>query len=231
MKKDKPGCDLQTCMLCRLCLKEWTPAIDTHRKQLSFKKGAMLFREGDPVTGIYFVYSGSVKVHKHWGNDKELIVRFAQKGDIVGHRGMGREMVYPISATALEPVTVCYVDLTFFQTSLQVNHGFLYELMLFYAQELQESEMNMRNLAHMSVKGRIARALLQLQDKFGINANGALQLQLTRQDLAGYTGATYETVFRVMSEFVKEGLITVTAKEIAVTNVSGLLRLVKEAEL
>ncbi len=231
MKKDKQGCDLQTCMLCRLCLKEWTPAIDTHRRQLFYKKGAMLFKEGDPVTGIYFVYSGSVKVHKHWGSEKELIVRFAQRGDIIGHRGIGREMVYPVSGTALEPVTVCYMDLSFFQTSLQVNHNFLYELMLFYAQELQESELNMRNLAHMSVKGRVARALLQLQAKFGVDATGALQLKLSRQDLAAYTGTTYETVFRVMSELVREGFITITAKEIMVSDANGLLRLIKEEEL
>lgn len=230
MKKDKQNCDLNSCMLCRLCMKDWAPAIGAHRKNFSLKKGQLLFREGDSVNGIYFVYEGLVKVHKHWGKEKELIVRFAQKGDIVGHRGVGQELVYPVSATALEPVTVCYVDMAFFQSSLQVNHSFLYELMLFYASELQESEKRMRNLAHMSVKGRVANALLLLQAKFGFNKEGVLNMALSRQDLAAYTGTTYETVFRVMNELAQDRIISVNGKEIAVISREKLLRIVKEEE-
>ncbi|HEY0271561.1 MAG TPA: cyclic nucleotide-binding domain-containing protein, partial [Chitinophaga sp.] len=73
---------------------EWLPAVNVNREHLSYKKGAVLFKEGDPVTGIYFVYSGTVKVHKKWGEEKELIVRFATTGDIVGHRGIGSEQYY-----------------------------------------------------------------------------------------------------------------------------------------
>jgi CRP/FNR family transcriptional regulator len=40
------------------------------------------------VAGVYFVYKGIVKVHKQWG-DKELIIRFANQGQIFGHRGLG----------------------------------------------------------------------------------------------------------------------------------------------
>lgn len=228
MKKEKKGCDLNSCMLCRLCLKEWGPAIGAHRKNFSLKKGQMLFREGDKVTGIYFVYDGLVKVHKHWGKEKELIVRFARNGDIVGHRGVGHELVYPVSATALEPVTVCYVDMAFFQSSLQVNHAFLYELMLFYAGELQESEKNMRNLAHMSVKGRVANALLLLHSKFGINKEGVLNMALSRQDLAAYTGTTYETAFRILGELAQDRIISINGKEIAVLNREKLERVARE---
>lgn len=229
MKKDKHACDLKTCILCRLCLKEWTPAIEAHRKNLSVKKGQLLFREGDKVNGIYFIYEGKVKVHKHWGVEKELIVRFAQQGDIVGHRGVGSEMVYPVSATALEHVTVCFIDLEFFQASLRVNHTFLYELMMFYAQELQGSEKNMRNLAHMPVKGRIAHALLLLKNKFGFDDDGFINMILSRQDLASYTGTTYETAFRVMSELIQDNIIAISGKHITITNEEKLQQLVTAA--
>jgi CRP-like cAMP-binding protein len=214
-------------MLCRLCIKEWLPAVDAHRKNFSLKKGQLLFKEGEPVNGIYFIYSGTVKVHKHWGEEKELIVRFARKGDIVGHRGVGSEMVYPVSATTLEPVTVCFIDLEFFQASLKVNHAFLHELMMFYASELQESEKNMRNLVHMPVKGRIAYALLALRDKFGCTEDGAIDMTLGRQDLASYTGTTYETAFRVMSELIQENVIAISGKSIAVMNTDKLQEMSK----
>ncbi|RPD41393.1 Crp/Fnr family transcriptional regulator [Chitinophaga barathri] len=225
MKKDKQGCDTQTCMVCRLCMKEWLPAVEAGSQHFTYRKGQELFKEGDAVEGIFFIYKGSVKVHKHWDGEKELIIRFAKKGDIVGHRGIGTEAVYPVTATALEQVTVCYFDITFWEASLKVNHQLLYELMLFYARELQESERKMRNLAHMPVKGRIAQALLSLEKKFGRNENGFIDFALSRQDLASYIGATYETTFRMLQEMIQEHLIVMSGKEIAVADETKLLRL------
>ena len=102
------------------------------------------------MTGMYFINTGLVKVHKHWNNDKELILRIAKNGDIVGHRGLGSDTIYPVSGTALASTDVCYVDLDFFNSTLKVNPDFLYQLMMFFASELKESEKRMRNLAHMS---------------------------------------------------------------------------------
>jgi CRP-like cAMP-binding protein len=216
MKELKSGCDLNHCFLCRLCQEAWVPAIGAHRKTYLLRKGAVLFREGDPVTGIFFVYQGLMKVHKQWDDEKELIVRFAKSGDVVGHRGLGTELVYPVTATALEITRVCYINLSFFEATLQVNQQFLYKLMMFYARELQESEKNMRNLAHMPVKGRIATALLMLKDKFSVDGNEDLGISLTRQDLASYAGTTYETVFRILNELSAEGIIAFSGKEILI---------------
>ncbi|WP_126245921.1 Crp/Fnr family transcriptional regulator [Chitinophaga rhizosphaerae] len=215
MKTAKQACNMDTCLLCKLCLPAWKPAVATHRKNFTLKKGEMLFSEGDPVNGIYFINEGGMKVHKQWGREKELIVRFAGAGDIVGHRGIGTDLVYPVSATALETSTVCYFDLDFFQSTLQVNTPLLYELMMFYARELQESEKRMRNLAHMPVKGRIAAALLHLEKKFGTE-NGHIDFPLTRQDIASYTGTTYETAWRMLQELAKEGMISLEVKRYAV---------------
>lgn len=230
MKRSKHGCDLHSCFFCRLCLKEWIPAIDINRKNFQLKKGETLFEEGDKVTGIYFVFSGKVKVHKKWG-DKELIVRFANQGAIVGHRGLGNDNIYPISATAIEPVTVCFIDLDFFLTTLRVNHEFTYELMMFFAEELRVSERKMRNLAHMSVKGRIAQALLTLKELFGLTSEGFIDIVLSRQDLASFAGTTYETVFRIINEMTQENLIIVSGKNILITDVEKLTYLTRESNL
>jgi CRP/FNR family transcriptional regulator len=216
MKQTRNDCDLQSCFLCRNCLPEWIPAIGTHRKNLSFKKGETIFKEGDPVNGIYFVYTGNIKVHKKWGSEKELIIRIAKKGDIFGHRGLGHDHHYPISATALEPVKACYIDLEFFRSTVTINQHFIYELMLFFADELQESEQKMRNLAHMQVKGRVAQTLLALKEKFGVTGDGAIDIVLSRQDLASFAGTTYETVFRIINELVRDGIIQLKGKEILI---------------
>jgi CRP-like cAMP-binding protein len=218
MKQNKKTCDLQSCVMCRQCLKDWLPAIESNRKSFHFKKGELLFKEGETMTGMYFINKGLVKVHKHWNNDKELILRIAKDGDIVGHRGLGSDTIYPVSGTALEPTDVCYVDLDFFNSTLKVNPGYLYQLMMFFASELKESEKRMRNLAHMSVKGRVANALLFLRQKFGTSPEGSINILLSRQDLASYTGTTYETLFRIMNELSEENVIKMDGKNIFILN-------------
>lgn len=215
MKKSKIKCDLRTCSFCKQSIKEWLPAIEINRETLKIAKGESFINEGEKVTGIYFVYEGAVKVHKKWG-EKELIIRFAKKGDIVGHRGLGKEMDYPVSATAIEDSLICFIGLDFFISSLRVNHEYLFHLMMFFAEELKVSERKMRNMAHMPVKGRVAQALLNLQDKFGSKDDGFIDLVLTKQDLASYTGATYETVFRVLNELKDQNLVKLSGKNIGI---------------
>ncbi len=227
MKKTRSECD-KSCFMCQLCLKEWLPAIMANRTNQDFKKGELLFKEGEKVEGMYFVFSGSVKVHQQWG-DKELIIRIAKKGDIVGHRGLGADTIYPVSGTALEPVTVCFIDMEFFNATLKVNNEFLYEMMMFFAAELKISERKMRNLAHMPVKGRLAQALISLQEKFGKDENGLINFSLSKQDLASYAGTTYETVFRMMQELAEEKLVEVKGKEITILDYKGLMKLTMQA--
>jgi CRP-like cAMP-binding protein len=225
MKKIQNICNTENCFLCKKSLSEWRPVISAHKITYKVKKGEIIFKEGDPVTGIYFVNSGSVKVYKKWGKDKELIVRFACEGSIFGHRGLGQGGFYPISAAALQPTIVCYVDVAFFETTLKVNSDFSYQLLMFLTKELKQSERKMRNLAHMPVKGRVAEALISLQNQFGTNANGFININLSRQDLASYAGATYETVFRMMNELVNEKLIDLSGKNIRLLNYGELLKL------
>ena len=226
-KKNKKECDLKRCLLCRQSLKSWLPAIAANRKTLNYKKGEVIFREGEEVKGMFFIETGIVKVHKKWGDDKELILRIAGNGDIVGHRGLGSDTIYPVTGTALEHTSTCFVDINFFNDTLMVNHDFLYKLLMFFASELKESEKKMRNMAHMSVKGRIANAILTLKQKFGVNNHGQLGITISRQDFASYNGATYETVFRMMNEMVEEKAIRMDGKNITILSEKKLLEYIK----
>lgn len=219
----------ESCFLCKNCLKEWIPAILAHKKNYKVKKGEVIFREGDPVKGVYFVNSGVVKVHKRWGAEKELILRFASAGMIFGHRALGGDGSYTISATAIQESIISFVDTDFFETTLKVNTDFTYKLLMFLAYDLRVSERKTRNLAHMPVKGRVAEALIDLKNQFGTTTAGLINIELSRQDLASFSGATYETVFRVINELVNDGLLEVSGKSIKITNYDALLKLTEEA--
>lgn len=215
--------------MCRLAIDDWKHSIDLNRKNIVFKKGEQIIREGDPVNGIYFVYNGKVKVHKKWG-EKEIIIRFANNGDIIGHRGLGTQnAIFPISATALETTTVCFIELDFFLSTLKVNTDLTYQLMLFFADELKESESKMLNLAHMMVKGRIILAILKLEEQFGTNEAGFIDINLSRQNLADVAGTTYETVFRILNELSLQNLIVTDGRAIHIKEHEELKKLIHGA--
>jgi CRP-like cAMP-binding protein len=225
MKKNARSCDLQSCFLCKGCLPEWIPAISSKRQNIVFKKGEQIFEEGGQATGIYFLYKGRVKVHKRWGDEKQLILHFAKEGDMIGYRGLGDDRTYPVTATALEDITVCFIDIAFFEATLQVNHQLTYSLMQFYANELLAAEQRMRNLAHMDVKGRVADTLLTLKRKFGRSESGAVDTAFSRQDMASYSGTTYETFFRVLNDMVKEHMVSLDGKAITILHEASLEQL------
>jgi len=208
--------------MCRSCQPEWLKAIDVNRQVIEFKRGEELFSEGNTVTGMYFIHSGLVKVHKKWGDNKELIVRFAKAGAIAGHRGLGTDTIYPVSATALSNIEACFVDLDFFIATLKVNPNYLFELMMFFAAELKDSEKRMRNLAHMSTKGRIGQSLLSLVNKFGTDEKGFIDIDLSRQDLASYSGTTYETLFKILNEMAEANILKLVDKKIAISDIEKL---------
>lgn len=228
MAKTKHPCDLNTCFLCKFCLNDWKPAIETNKQNTVIKKGQQIFKEGDPVKGIYFVYEGNIKVHKKWDSEKELILRFAQKGDIVGHLGIGSNAVYPVSATALQAAVVCYMDMDFFESSLKVNNDFTIELMRFFADELQASEKRMRDLVNMPVRGRVAQAIINLKNQFGVNIAGYINIEPAKQDLASFAGAAYESLFRTLNDLVDEQVISLSGKSILIKDEPRLLQIIAE---
>ncbi|HTE26826.1 Crp/Fnr family transcriptional regulator [Flavitalea sp.] len=225
MIKSPSACNLKDCFLCQHVVAHWLPGIKANKTNIQFRKGEIIFNEGDQVKGIYFVYSGIVKVHKHWDEKKELIFRFAKAGDMFGYRGLGNEKIYPVSTTAIDQVTVCYIDLAFFDVTLQANQSLTYRLMQFYANELQDAEKRMRNLVHMEVMGRVAETLLLLRANFGLSAEGYINIMLSRQDIASHAGTTYETLFRIMRAFIKDKLIQVKGKKIFILRESALKKL------
>jgi CRP-like cAMP-binding protein len=223
----KAICNLFDCFLCQHCMTEWRPLIGLNKETKMIRKGKTVFKEGDPVEGIYFMYQGWVKIHKEWTHPKELILRFAGAGDIIGHRGFGDKRTYPVSATALDDSLVCFVPEEFLESCLRANPGLTYRLMQFYAAELQKAERRMRDMVHMETKGRIAGALLEMNDKFGTNGDGFISMPVSRQDVASYAGTTYETLFKLFNEMKKDKLISTSGKFIKIKNESKLHQLVK----
>ena len=174
--------------------------------------------EGTPAHGLYFAYKGKVKVVKTGVNDREQIVRFAQDGEIIGHRGgFGSSKYYAISAQALEDTSLCYFSKEDLKNILLTIPNLTFDFMLFYADELSESETRVRKLAQMSVRERVIDTLLYMDKKFGSSDN-LLNISLSRKDYADYSGTTEEQVIRVISSLKKERLVNAEGRKLGILN-------------
>ncbi len=221
MNKKINECD-HTCFMCQNIMPDWWEMIDLKRILIKVKKGQRFIEESNKISGVFFVQDGFVKVHKHWG-EREMIVRFAKKGDIVGHRGIsGGNSLSPISATAMKDSVLCFLELDFFRSLLKTNNTFAYELMMFYADELQWSEQKMGSLVHLSVKERFIVNLLYLINHLGLDKENVLKAELTKTDLAAYIGTTYETIYRVISEMENENILLFSGKQIQIVDLEKL---------
>jgi len=191
------------------------------------KKGRQFIVEGVPVQGLYFIYKGKVKTVKTGINGKEQIVRFTKDGDTVGFRGFGTSKRYFIGAYALEDTILCnFSNEDMFEMLLSIPE-LTFDLMLFYAQELNKSENNVRKLAQMNVRERVIDTLLYIHRKFG-QANGIIGIDLSRREIADFAGTTEEQVIRVISSLKKEGLIITVGKRLGLLEVDKLNKEIKE---
>lgn len=198
-----------------------------HKKTLKCKKGQQFIIEGAPVNGLFFILKGTVKVFRTGINGREQIVRFAKEGEIIGHRGFGTEEYYSIGSIALRDTVLCYFSKDDLQEALLENPKFGYDMMLFYANELNRSESKVKTISQMTVRERVIDTLLYIHRKFG-DLRGFLNLPLSRKEYADYAGTTEEQVIRIFSTLKKEGLIIAQGKKIGIANIQNLKNEISE---
>ena len=192
-----------------------------NKRSFVCKKSQQFIIEGAPIQGLYFIYKGKAKTVKTGIYGREQIVRFTKDGDTIGFRGFGTSKRYLIGAYALEDTILCNFSN---EDMLEILHNvpeFTFDLMLFYADELNKSENNIRKIAHMNVRERVIDTLLYIHRKFG-QKNGAIDLDLTRKEIADFAGTTDEQVIRVISSLKKELLIKSVGKKIELLKIDKL---------
>lgn len=191
------------------------------------KKGQNFIIEGAPVHGLYFVQDGKVKVAKTGLNGKEQIVRFSSNGETIGHRGFGAAQSYQISAVAMENTVLCNFSSQSMNEMLMNIPSLTYDLMTFYAEELNRSETKVKKFAQMTVREKVIDALLYVSRKFG-HTKGILNLQLSRKEISDFAGTTEEQVIRTLSSLKKDLLIETIGKRIRIKDVELLRKEIAE---
>jgi len=205
------------------CGKEWHALLDFHIKELVFPAKSLIFDYGSPVEGIYFIIKGNVKVLSELNKDEERIIRLANDGMILGHRGIHADTYY-IRAVALTEIRVSFLPINVFRAAMTANHKLAAYLINFLSDELKDAEDRLKTLMVPDPKIRIAKLLIKLFDTFGLHKNqtGKLAFQLSRHDISNMAGTTYETVIRTLNLFEKNKWIAFEGKELILSNEKAL---------
>ena len=190
------------------------------------KKGETIFDEGDSLNGIYCIKDGVCKLSKLSDNGKDQIVKLVKKGELLGQRSLISEESTNLSAIAIEDMQVCFIPKQEILQFFNENNQFSLNMMKSVCGDLKDADDNMVNLAQKTVKQRLAETLLKLESDFGSNDDGSLKLQLSRDEIAGMIGTATESCIRLLSEFNKEGWISLQGKKITITNKKELQRMI-----
>ncbi len=191
----------------------------------TIKKGELIFEEGEITNGIYCVKDGVCKLSKLSSNGKDQIVKLVKPGELLGQRSMISEEPANLSAVALEDMEVCFIPKTEIMHFFNQNNQFSMNVMKSICGDLKEADEHMVDMAQKSVKERLAGTLIYLEETFGKDTDGALHLQLSREELAGMIGTATESCIRLLSELNKTNLIELLGKRIKIIDKNKLRRL------
>jgi len=191
-----------------------------------YRKGQVIFYEGNYPSGLYCIHDGKVKLYKIGQEGKEQIIRLAKAGDILGYRALISGDEYIASASTLEDSRVCFIPKDTIFDLFKKNMDFSLYLVKLLSQDLEHVENRMVNLAQKPVRERLAEALLILKETYGMEKgnNTYINIALSREDLANIVGTATETVIRLLAEFKNEKLIATKGKKIEILNLNRLIK-------
>lgn len=184
----------------------------------AYKKGTLIYSEGTPMKGCYFVYEGIVKIYQTGNEGKEQIIKFEKEGDIFGFRSVILKETACTSVETLSDCILCFIPDTLLFQEIRNNPEFAYELMQIACKELGESNRYIKDIAQKSVKERLAEILLLIAHDFGMETDGTLKLSISREDLSNFVGTATETLIRLLSEYKTEGLVEAKGRKIKLIN-------------
>ncbi len=198
--------------------------ISTRKTILSFKKGDVIFEEGEHIKGVFCIRQGICKISKIGVNGKDQIINFIGKGNLLGQRSVICNESTNLKATAMTGMSVCSIPKQEIINDLEDNPKFSMEMLRHMANDLKEADNVIVDMAQKSVKQRLAETLLFIKNHFGEGEEGRLNLVLSREDYANIVGTATESAIRILSQYKKEGLISTLGKQIKIEDEDGLKR-------
>ncbi len=191
----------------------------------SYKKGETVFKEGAFPAGIFFINAGKVKKFRVDQEGREQIIYIANRGELIGYHAILAEDFYPDSATTLEESIISFIPKEDFLQALEHSAVLTRRLLKTLSHEFAVLANSISLFSQKSVRERLALQLIVIREKYKVNFEPgmAVEINMSRDDLAGLVGTARENVVRVLSEFKKDGILETKGRKIIVLDISKLV--------
>jgi CRP/FNR family transcriptional regulator len=189
-----------------------------------YRKKETIFSEGDPSDWFYIVKKGKVKITKLSVDGKEIILEIIPDMNFFGGLAVLRGFPYPANAVAMEDTEAVKISKNNLMKLLDRFPDIMFSIVQSLGDRMKDSHETAKSIALEKVSARIASLLLKLSEQVGSDTpdGRAIDMRLTKQDIAEMVGTTVETSIRTMSKFKKMGIIEEKAGKIIIKDPSGL---------
>jgi CRP/FNR family transcriptional regulator, cyclic AMP receptor protein len=192
--------------------------------QVKVSKGQTLFKEGDAGDRLFVVVEGKLKLGTSSGDGRENLLSILGPGDMFGELSLFDPGPRTATATAVTDARV--LALANDQVIGWVTAHPQVSLQLFkrLARRLRRTNEVLADLVFADVPGRVAKAIMDLGERFGTKKNDGLHVnhELTQEELAQLVGASRETVNKALADFAGRGWVRLEPRAVVVLDYERL---------
>lgn len=200
---------------------EETAALDERAVARRYAPGEVLFREGEPCHGVYFLGKGRVKIFKTSPAGREVMLAVEAAPSSVAEIPLFDGGPYPATVTALDDVVAYVISKQDFRKVCLQRPEVALKVLSVIGRRLRQLVSVVEAVTFGSVRQRLARTLLELGEQAG---TASFNLAETHQEIASRLGTVREVVSRNLGRFQSEGLIRLGNKKVTILDPAGLER-------
>jgi CRP/FNR family cyclic AMP-dependent transcriptional regulator len=189
-----------------------------------FAVGVPLFHEREPGEAVLVLTSGRVKLSCVTEGGREALLGIREPGDLIGEMSAIDGSPRSATATALEPVEVIVVSREAFVAFLDRTPGVALLLARALARRLRDADRKRIEYLAQDTVGRVCSRLVELADRFGETESDGVHIELaiTQEDLAGWTGSSREAVIRALRTLRELGWIETRRRGVTLLEIDRL---------
>jgi CRP-like cAMP-binding protein len=175
------------------------------------KADQMLFTAGDPGDGCYRIEQGLLKVTVVSPSGGERILAILGPGALVGELAVIDARPRSASVTAARDSELSFISRTSFEAVAEKNPEVYRPIVRLLARRLRDTNNVVAAMSFLSLKGRVAQALLSLAEAFGHDVGSGrilVRQKVTQSDLAAMAGIARENVSRILNDWMRQKLVS-----------------------
>jgi len=190
----------------------------------SFARGATLFNAGDPSDWVLVILEGRVKVSTSSAGGKEVVLAIREPGELLGELSAVDGHPRSGSASAIDATRVLTITAPDLRTFLESHPRVSFLLLETVVGRLRDSDRRRVEFTALDSVGRVALRLVELADRFGTATPSGIRvdLSISHDELAGWTGLSREAVGKAMQVLRSRGWIRTARRSVEVVDVEAL---------